>query len=338
MAVVQIADIYNPLIWKAGIQEKAIELNKFLQCGVMVDNPLLKEIASGPGSLGELPFIKGLANVEPNYSTDDPAVFAVPAKITGGKEQFRKSFQNGVWSAMDLAVEIALVKPVEAITGRIGQFWAVHSGKRLINSFKGIMADNVANDASDMVVSVATLETGAAPSDAKCINSTLVIDAVTTAGDHMENFSCICMHSIPYAKLLKANLITFVPISEQTIKIPYYLGLQVIVDDALAPRAGTISGFVYTTILCGRNCVGYGLGEATVPTEHIRIPGAGNGGGQDVFYSRNTEILHPYGFAFTSVAVVGQSATYAELATATNWNRVYAERKNISCAFILTNG
>ena len=335
---VQIADIYNPILFNKGIQEAAIEQNRFLASGVMVNNTELGAMASASSTIGEIPFFKGLTNDEPNYSSDDSAVLSAPAKITGAKQIYRKAFKNKSWATMDLAVEIAAVKPVEAITGRIGKYWAVDTEKRVINSLKGVMADNIANDGGDMVVSVATLETGDAPTDAKCINSGLVIDALTTMGDMSQSINTIAMHSIPYAKLQKLNLIAYLPTTDQTIQIPTYLGLKVVVDDSLTPRAGATSGFVYTSILFGSDSIGYGAGTPPVPSEVKRNPDAGNGGGQDIIYSRATEIIHPWGFQFLSASVAATSATYAELAIAANWDRIYTSRKMINTCFLLTNG
>lgn len=335
---VQIADIYNPLVWNRAIQEKAIEYNRFIECGMCVDNAELKALASGPSTIGELPFFKGLTNDEPNYSSDDSAIISVPAKITSGKQIYRKSFANKSWATMDLAVEIGAVDPVEAIVNRIGKYWATNSQNRCINALRGVMAGNILNNASDMVMDVATLETGAAPAASKVINANLVIDAGLTMGDHAPDLACICMHSVVFGNLQKLNLITYVPTSTQDIKWPSYLGYRVVVDDQLTPRAGGVSGFVYTTILCGMDVCGYGLGTPPVPSEIYRLPNAGNGGGQDLIFSRNTEICHPFGFAFTSASVAATTATYAELALAANWTRVYAQRKNVALAFIRTNG
>ena len=335
---VQISDIYNPLVWNGSIQEAAIEQNRFLNSGVMVDNALLKEHANGPSTIGELPFFKGLTNDEPSYSSDDSAVLSSPAKVTGAKQIYRKVFKNKSWATMDLAVEIGALDPVQAITGRIGKYWAVDTEKRVINSLKGVMAGNIANNSSDMVTSVATLETGASPTAAKIINSGIIVDAATTLGDLATSLNTIAMHSICYSNLQKLNLIIYLPYTEQTIKIPTYLGYRVVVDDSLAPRAGTTSGFVYTSILFGADSIGYGAGTPPKPSELFRAPAAGNGGGQDIIFSRATEIIHPFGFQFTSSSVAGQSATYAELAMAANWTRVYANRKNVPIAFLLTNG
>ena len=335
---VQISDIYNPVVFNKSIQEAAIEQNRFLNSGVMINHPELAALASGPSTIGELPFFKGLINDEPNYSSDDSAVLSSPAKVTGAKQIYRKVFKNKSWATMDLAVEIGAIDPVQAITGRIGKFWAVDTEKRVINALKGVLLGNIANNSSDMVTQVATLETGAAPSAAKIINANLIIDAATTLGDLATSLNTIAMHSICYANLQKLNLITFLPLSEQEPKFPHYLGYRVVVDDSLAPRAGTTSGFVYTSILFGADSIGYGAGSPPKPSELFRSPAAGNGGGQDIIFSRATEIIHPFGFQFTSASVAGQSATYAELATAANWTRVYANRKNIPLAFLQTNG
>ena len=335
---VQIADIYNPLVWNKSIQEAAVESSAFLQCGVMVNNDIIAGLASGSSTIGELPFFKGLTNDEPSYSSDDSAVLSSPAKITGAEQVFRKAFQNKSWATMDLASEVAAVDPVEAVTGRIGKYWSVSTTKRLINSLSGIVLSNIANNSADMVTDVATLETGASPTAAKMLNSDLVIASQLTMGDAAGALTCICMHSVPYANLLKLNLITFLPLSEQSLKVPHYLGYRVIVDDNLPARAGTTSGTVYTTVLCGSDAVGYGMGTPEKPTELFRVPNAGNGGGQDILFSRQTEIVHPFGFSFGSASVAGQSATYAELALATNWTRIYASRKNVPLAFIRTNG
>jgi hypothetical protein len=334
---VQIADIYNPILWNKGIQEAAIEQNRFLNSGVMVNNSELASMASASSTIGEIPFFKGLTNDEPNYSSDDSAVLSSPAKISGAKQIYRKVFKNKSWATMDLAVEIGAVDPVAAITGRIGKYWAVDTEKRVINSLKGVLADNIANDSSDMMASVATLETGASPTAAKSLSGGIIIDALTTLGDLSTSINTIAMHSICYATLQKLNLIIYLPYTDQTIKIPTYLGLRVVVDDSLAPRAGTTSGFVYTSILFGADSIGYGAGKPPVPSEVFRNPSAGNGSGQDVIFSRATEIIHPWGFQFTSSSVAGQSATYAELAAAANWNRIYVNRKNIPLAFVQTN-
>lgn len=336
-AAATLLDIYDPTIFNAGVQEMAIELNRFVQSGIMTVDPRISAMASGPGSTGDLPFFKGLTNDEPNYSSDDPATSATPAKITGAKQIYAVAYKNKAWSTMDMARELGLEDPLGAIMSRVGHYWAVDTEKRLINTAQGILLDNIANDSSDMVNAI-HLETTVGVDATNLISAEAVIDAAATMGDHATDLSAIAMHSVPYANLQKLNLIDFIPDARGEVSIPTYLGYRVIVDDSLAPRAGTTSGFVYTTILFSVGSVAYGSGTPPVPSEMDRAPGTGNGGGQDILWSRATEILHPYGFAFDTTSVSAITATYAELAAAAQWDRVYAERKNIGIAFLTSNG
>ena len=199
------------------------------------------------------------------------------------------------------------------------------------------MLDNVANDSGDMANDI-FIEDGDSAVDANLISAEAVIDAVGTAGDHHEMFRTIAMHSTPYFRLVKLELIDFIADSKGELTIPTYLGKTVVVDDSLTPRDGTTSGSVYTTLLFAGGAVAYGSGTPLQPSELERVANAGYGGGQDILHSRVTEIVHPYGFTFDTTAPAGQSATYAKLATAANWDRVVGERKNVGVAFLRTNG
>lgn len=334
---VNFGGIYNPLVFDGAVQEKAIELNRFLQSGILMSDPRISAMATGPGQIGDLPFFKGLTNDEPSYSTADPAVTSSPAYTTGGTQKYMSSHTNKSWSAMDLARELGLQDPMGAIVNRVAKYWAVNTEKRVINSAQGILLDNIANDSSDMLNAIHN-EEGTAAVAANKISAEAVIDAGATMGDHSEDLAAIAMHSVVYNNLQKLNLIDFIPDSLGVVRIPTYLGYEVIVDDALVPRAGTTDGYVYTTILFARGAVAYGAGTPETPSEIDRLPAAGNGGGQDVLYSRTTEIVHPWGFQFVSGGIAGQTATYAELAAAAQWDRVFANRKNIGIAFLTSNG
>lgn len=337
-AAATLADVYDPTIFNGGVQEMAIELNRFVTSGIMLPDARINAMASGPGSIGDLPFFKGLTNDEPDYVTDDPSTNSTPAKITAAKQTYVSAHQHKSWSTMDLARELGLQDPLGAIMERIAKYWAVNTEKRLINSLKGILADNIANDAGDMV-NVINLETATGVGAANLISAEAVLDAQATMGDHAAELVAIAMHSVVYTNLQKQNLIDFIPDARGEVGFPTYLGLRVIVDDSLAPRAGTTDGFVYTTILFSAGTIAYGSGTPMVPSELERKQSAGNGGGQDILHSRTTEIVHPFGFAFSTASMSGNNTpTYAELAAAAQWDRVYGERKNVGLAFLTSNG
>ena len=342
MATVQIADIYNPLIFNPSVQEAAIELNAFFASGVLVQDQLINEAASGPGRIGDLSFYNGLANPqydgtnEPDYVNDDDTDNSTPDKIGDGLMKWRKAFMHKSWSTMDLAVQMALADPMGAIINRIGKYWAVANELRLISAAMGILADNVANDDGDMVVNVATDAVGE-PSADEVISSDSVLNAKATLGDHANSLAVIAMHSVPYTTLQKANLIDYIRDADNNILFGTYLGYRVVVDDSLPAVAG-VNRTTYTSVLFSGGQFGFGQGNPEKPSELEREPSAGNGGGQDIIHSRQTNIIHPVGFSFESAAVAGETPTFAELRNAANWNRVYANRKNIGMAFLQTNG
>lgn len=342
MAEVRIAEVYNPLIFDPGVQEAAIENNAFIQSGVMVRDNRIDAMASGPGNVGEIPFYFGLANPqsdgtnEPNYTTDDPAVTSTPADIQGEKQVYMSAHKHQSWSTMDLARELGLQDPAMAIINRIGQYWAVDSQHRVVQSLLGVLADNIANDSGDMVNAIAS-ETIAGQSAATRISADAILDTAATMGDKARNLAAIAMHSVQLFELKKQNLIDYIPNARGEVVIPTYLNYRVVEDDNMPVRAGTTDGFVYTVMLVGAGAVAFGVGNPPVPSEIERIQAAGNGGGQDVIHSRQTTIEHPYGFSFNTAGIAGQSPTYAELALAANWNRVYQYRKNVNVAFLTCN-
>jgi len=335
MAQVTLSDVYNPLVFSGAEQEAQVEKNAFLMSGVMVEDPRLTAMASTGGNIGELPFFKPLGTEEPNYSNDVTGDSSTPSKITSALMKYRLASQNKSWSTMDLAGDLALQDPVAAITNRIGSYWATANEKRLIQSAVGILADNVANDDGDMLFSIASDAAGAV-TDAELVSNDAILDAQQTAGDHQDGFGAIAMHSVVYNRLRKQQLISFIRDADNNTLFQTYGNLRVVVDDSLPAVAGS-ERVTYTTVLFGNGAIVSGSGRVAVPSELDRDPEKGNGGGQSTLYSRRADIIHPLGFEFTSASIAGQSASLAELATASNWSRVW-ERKNVPMAFLQTNG
>lgn len=332
MPVTQIADIYNPLVFDAAVDEAAVETNAFIQSGVMVGSPQLNSMASVGGNIGELPFHHNLdKSGEPNYSTDNPATLSTPDKITTGKMIYMLASMNKSWSTMDLARELALMDPLGAITRKIGDYWSTMLNKRVIAASEGVIANNIAADTGDMVVDIHVDST--TPAAANIISAEAVLEVDQTMGDKMGTLAVIAMHSQTYTNLRIQNLIDFIPNARGEVIIPTYLGKRVVVDDALTVK--TAIGTWYYTYLYAVGAFDHGAGKVVTPSEIDRIPDAGNGGGQDVIYSRRADIIHPYGHQFDATAPVGQSATLAELA-ADNWTRV-VDRKNVGFACLIHN-
>jgi hypothetical protein len=318
MAEVRLTDIIEPVEFTNYVVQDSMKKSALYLSGVVAINGAIQEQLQAGAHSFSIPFWLDIADDEANYPNDDPSDNSTPHKIGTGKQIVRKSFMHNSWSHMNLASEISGDNALARIQGRVSAYWDRQLQSRLIASLKGILADNVANDSGDMVHAA-----GAA------FSASHVIDAAGTLGDAMSALTAIAMHSDIYKKALKLDLIaTAVPSEGKAIQT--FRGLAIIVDDGLPVASGT-----YTSVLFGPGAVGVAVSAPRIAqgTEIENLPSAGNGGGQEVLHSRMNAGVHPLGFSWLETSVAGESPTLAELATATNWNRII-ERKAIPLAFL----
>ena len=336
MATTRLSDIIDVKVFRDLPQVDGPEKTAFFDAGIVTRNGLLDEIASGPGKIVELPFWNDLdGSVEVNYSTDNPASSATPQKINQGSQIARKAFVNQGWQAADLASELAMGgTAMEAIRARTDRYFARQWQRRLVAACNGLLADNVAASSSDMVVNVAAEATGSQTADTR-FNRDAFTEAAFTMGDAKSGLTAIAVHSAVHKQMVKNDDIVYIPDSQGQLTIPTYMGLRVIVDDGMTVTAGTTSGFKYTSVLFGAGAFGYGVGSPEVPVEVDRGAAAGDGGGIETLWVRNTWLLHPFGFQQTGTPA-GVSFTNTELQAATSWSRVL-DRKLIPMAFLVTN-
>lgn len=128
-------------------------------------------------------------------------------------------------------------------------------------------------------------------------------------------------------------MIDFIPNSQGIVQFPTYLGYAVIKDDGVPLSSGT-----YTSYLMGKGTIGWAESPPAVPVEIDRLPAQGNGAGVEQLWTRRQYALHPYGFDWLEGSCAAHFPTDAELALAANWNRVYAERKQVNIARLLSKG
>lgn len=344
MALVQLTDAIIPEVYLSYQTNDDPELTALFESGAAVRSPVLDEAANTAGSVTHIPFWKDIDPTdEPNYS-DDTTNEATPDKLGSGEQIARVAYLNKGMSAADLVSELAGSDPMVRIRNRYSTYWQRQWQRRVIASLVGVLADNVANDAGDMVEDISIAD-GNAATAANLWSRTAFTNAAFTLGDRFQATNSIAVHSMVYKRMVDNDDIEFIPDSQGRLVIPTFMGRRVIVDDGMPVEAGGLSGFVYTSVLFQDGAIGHGSGSPRVPVEVERKAGGGNGGGIETLWERKTWISHPFGFAFTSssvtggaaTAVQGRSATLANLRLAANWNRV-VERKNVPLAFLKTNG
>lgn len=336
MAVTQLSDLTFGSNFTNYTVQRSLLTNAFIQAGVMVRDPAIDAMAGTQGFLHNLPFFKAIANDEPNASTDNPSDVAVPKKITTGAEIARKLMRNQGWSSADLNTALISRDPLAVIGDQVGDYWAGVQETTVLKIAQGILADNDANDADDMIINVATDASGAV-ADTERFTVNVAIDAAQTMGDRKGAIVAWAMHSAVHATLQKQGALidTFDPETGRLL-FQAFQGKRVIIDDSMPVTQGT-NRKTYLTIGFGSGAFRYGYGAPKTPTSVSRVEAEGNGEGVETLWSRRHEIIHPTGFAVAGTQVSSvASPTYAALATAGNWDRVY-DRKRVPLVFVKTN-
>lgn len=304
----KISDVIVPEVFNPYVIENTSRLDAFIQSGIVSNDPALDALASTGGIIVNMPYWDDLAG--DSEELDDANPLGVD-KITAKQDQARLQMRGKAWGVNDLAKALSGDDPMKAIASLVAKYWIGERTKILLNSLKGVFGS------ATMAVNVHDIS--AAAGVAANINAVETLNAKQKMGDNANKLTGIAMHSAVFTYLQQQDLIDTVVPSDGGEPFQTYLTYRVIQDDLLVANAG-----VYTTYLFGQGAFGLGNGGAPVPTETDRDSLAG----EDILINRQHFLLHPRGVKWTETAVAKNSPTFAELATATNWSRVY-DPKNV---------
>jgi hypothetical protein len=340
MAQVQIADVVVPAEFTNYLVENSLLSTALFQSGVIQPNGEMQAQLQAGAQSFTVPFWADIPDVEADITTDVLANLSTPQKITAAAMVVRKSFLHASWSEMSLASELSGSDALVRVQSRVQNYWDRQFEKRLIASLMGVLYSNVANNGGDMVVDVHALSgTVTLPGTnitvpANTFNGLSVINTALTIGDRLSDMKAIAVHSTIYGEMLKNNELTFFKPSDNSLAVPVYKGMAVIVDDNLT----TATAGVFVSILFGPGALGFAVAEPRTGygTEIYRTPAAGNGGGNTTLHSRLDVAIHPLGYAFNGASVASVSPVQAELALAANWSRAYSQRKSVPLAFLIS--
>ena len=331
-----VADVIVPELFGPYTQQLTQEKSRLIQSGAVTRDASLDQFLAGGGLTMNAPSWKDLENDADNVSSDTTGTSS-PNKIGSADEIVVRLSRNNSWATADLSAALAGDDPAGAIAGRVAAYWVRRAQAAFVAVMTGVFADNAAApDAAEHVANDMTFDVkgGAFVDGVTNFSAEAFIDATLTMGDSMDSLGMIFVHSIVYGRMQKNNLIDFIPDSTGQINIPTFLGREVIVDDGMPAAAG-----VFESWLFGAGAIRLGMGAPKVPTEVLRIPSAGNGGGQEQLYNRVEWCFHPVGHKYAGSAPSGgpsNASTSNNLANAGSWKRVYTERKQIKIARLIT--
>ena len=317
MAVTKIADVIVPEIFTPYVIEKTAEKSRILTSGIAIANPKLNELVTAGGTTMQMPYWKDLTGADEVLSDQTPLT---PGKIGADKDVACLLLRGRAWGANELAGALAGDDPMAAIADRVSDYWARREQAILVSVLTGVFASaSMANHIADK--------------STQTISGNMVLDAKQLLGDSADQLQAIMMHSAVYTELQKQNLIQYTTTSDGKITIPTYLTYQVIVDDGMPVQTvgeGASAYKVYTTYLFAKGSIGRGEGTpvSLTPTETDRDSLAG----EDFLINRRALVMHPMGVKWIGTPA-GVTPSNAELATGTNWQRVY-EDKNLGLVAI----
>lgn len=309
MSITRIADVIQPEIFTPYTIQRTMELSALIQSGIAENNSQFDELAGGPNTLVNMPFWDDL--------TGDPEVMddtgeTTPGKITANKDVARKLAWVKSYGANALSAMLSGSDPLKAIADLFASYWNRQYQGMLLSILEGVFASaKMAEKVHDI-----TAETG----DAALISGRTFIDAVQKMGDAKDLLTGVMIHSATEAFLAKNDLIEYKEESDGKIRIPYFMGKRVIVDDSVAFDTATGASEAY---LFGNGAIAWGNGSHPDIQQTEVVRKGLSLAGEDILVNRRLSILHPRGVKWTEDSVAGTFPTLEELETGTNWERVY---------------
>ena len=315
MAFTSIADIVFNNEFLGYFTQRTMEKSRFIQSGIAVKDPDIASRAQAAGFQGKtinLPFWNDLSGDDQVLTEGDVTV----NKLSADQDVAAVLRRVNAWGMNDLAVDLSGSDPMRQLADLLVDYWDRRNQKALFSVLKGVFADNVANDSSDLVLDI----TGSAD---PALSKFSLLEAAQLLGDAKDRLTAVAMNSNAETALSELEATSLYRPSETPGKLSTYNGRSIVVDDGCAYNADTGVAEIY---LFGQGAVAFNPVPERVPFETQREATKS----RDVLVSRDAKIIHLRGIKFKGATVSGPSPSNAELALAGNWDRVY-ERKAIRC-------
>lgn len=312
MAITRLQDIIAPEVFTPYVIRRTMERSELYDCGVIKNDASLDAAGTAGGTLINLPYFDDLGG-ESDIMRDDGRLS--PSAIYARRDVARKLARTKAWGATGLSAELSGADPMAAVAERAAEWWKRDLQRALIAILKGAFgAPSMAGK---------TLDISGKSGDAAKLSASAFIDANQLMGDAKGTLTAVMMHSAVEAALAKQQLIEYETDAKKSVRVPYYLGKRVIIDDMTPYDAQTHIASLY---LFGEGAVALGNGHSPqiIETEVFRDRLASSG--EDYLINRRVFLLHPRGVKWTEASVADIFPDNAELSDPQNWERVYEEK------------
>lgn len=310
MSITRIQDVIQPEVFTPYTIQRTMELSALIQSGIAENNSQFDQLASGPNTIINMPFWDDLTG-DPEVMDDEGET--TPGKITANKDVARKMAWVKSYGANALSAMLSGDDPMRAIADLFAAYWSRQYQQMLLSILDGVFASaSMADKVHDI--------TAEEDADKQLINGRTFLDAIQRMGDAKDLLTGVMIHSATETYLAKNDLIEYKEESQGRVRIPYFMGKRVIVDDSIAFDTETGASEAY---LFGAGAIAWGNGSHPdiQQTEVVR-----NGlslAGEDILVNRRITLLHPRGVKWTEASVAKTFPTFDELENGANWERVY---------------
>ena len=324
------SDVIIPEIFTPYVTEQSTLRNQFLQSGVV--QPMAELNSSEGGDFVKIPFWK--ANLSGDAEVLSDSTSLIPGKISADTQVGVVLHRGRAFESRDLAALAAGADPMAAIANKVGEYIANQQQKDLYKTLEGVFGALTGSD-SPAFDALRFDTSGMGP-----LGPRQVAQARAKLGDQGDKLSAVAMHSACYYDLVERKAIDYVTNTEARLStaatgastinaiggsiagsfsneytVPFYMGLRVIVSDDITNAGGNYACYFFTN---GAVATGE---QAALRTETDRDILAKS----DAMAMDWHNVYHPVGAKW---GVTTTNPTQAQLATITNWSKVY-ETKNI---------
>ena len=313
MPVTTIADLQIvPSKFTTYTLERTTEKSMLVKSGIVTSDPTVSQIISGTpkgGNLITMPFYNPLTGDDEVFGEQEIEV----DKITTDNEVATLLVRQRAWGDNDLAKVFGGTDPLNAIISLISDWWNEREQAVMLSILKGIL------NPTSGALKAHVLDVSAAAGTDCIIGVDNTLDAKQLMGDAYDKLGMVFMHSATYTQLQKQQNIDTEYDATLKIKIDYYLGYQVIVDDGMPYDASTKT---YMTYFLGKGVFARNDGMPTglVGTETDRNPRIA----ENILINRRALVMHPLGLSWKADATLTGGKKYAsnaDLEKPGNWTR-----------------
>jgi hypothetical protein len=302
-------DVITPEIFNQYMENLAVEKSAFIRSGVAVADPRVSNMINSGNTMVNMPFWNDLYGDDEVIGDGDKALST--GKMNAGSDIAQVMYRGRGWAVNEMAAVLSGADPLGSLMSKIAEYWFRREQQVLMSTLHGLFADTNAALASHLLKVNSN------------ISAKAVLDAKQLLGDRADSLALIVMHSATYTELQKQELIEFIQPATGGKQLAYYLGYEVVVDDALEPDADG----VYTTYLLAAGSFGRNTGNPSHLTTFETYRDAAKG--TDQIFTRRAFVMHPYGVKWTNAAITAGAltATNADLENPKNHEAVYDLKK-----------